>query len=441
MQSSMPSREARGADLADTWDSRVWKLLNQFTSSAPSSVVSESERAVPGEVAPVVDRARPFFDIAAKLERERKTRAEAPDASARVVVQRPAPESQTSAFQAFASSTTSPATLSRYFDALRGSSACGAWEYDTALDQSDDRASVSFTARSSDIHLVVSATASPGRPLDFFFETLSTRVSFRRLCDSALDAGRGTSYPLREFLSVAEASLEESATDAYVRALCRYEPREVRPFLQECTVGYRLKSALRRCEYYGALEARALILEKMGRAGEALSACIVAYAVHLKSWKGDLGDDESEAKTFKSRADDVVATAVGVCFRGGKIDPKNKDKKCLWTKLSKGLVASFKRNAKSADVFVRGVVETHLRAVLRAASALESNVLVSFAEKMLRESFKDEAALRGFRNPASRILESTRLKASTAEGARRRARAREQAAGDARRKRGNAHRN
>ena len=446
----------REAALAYTprWDSRVSKLLIQAAVSVEHPV-SESERALAGEAGVVVDRAKPFFESTARPERERETRTEAPDAGTRVV-EDPAPQSRdaSSAFRAFVCTTTSPATLLRYFDALYGQEDPGSRDFSAAVTSEDEN--VTLTARSSDLVLVLSALASSGS------DEIASETAFRRLgelarerepspqrhapseitnaspeatrVDEAREQWLGPTGPtptLREFLSVSEARLDETACEAAVAALCRFAPRDARQFLREANVGYRLRRALRHCEYYGVFEAQALVLERMGRASEAVSVCVAAYAARLKRATRDAGD--AGVAAFKAEGDDVVAVAVGACFRESAASTSAP---CLWTKLLSGLARHLRSSAERSGA-VRAVVESHVRAVLRAAQTVclrASTRLDGFAGAALRERFEDEDALGGFRVSLflSGILASDRARVLTAETARRRAEARRRAAAAAR---------
>ena len=457
----MSVREAAPADTPG-WDSRVSKLLSQAAVSVVSwkdeehPAVSQSERALAGEAGAVVDRAKPFFDSTARSERERETRMEAPDTGTRVV-EDPAPRSRDdawSAFKAFACTATSPATLLRYFDVLCRNDDTGARDFSAALTREDEN--VALTARSSDLVLVLSALVSSDS------DEVASETAFRRLgelarelepskqrratsetanaspeatrIDEAREARLGPMGPtptLREFLSVSEARLDETACEAAVAALCRFAPRDARRFLREANVGYRLRRALRHCEYYGAFEAQAFVLERMGRASEAVSVCIAAYAAHLRRVTPDAGD--AGVAAFKAEGDDVVAVAVGACFRQSAASISAP---CLWTKLLSGLARHLRSSAERSGA-VRGVVKSHICAVLRAARTVcprASTQLDEFAGAALRERFEDEDALGGFRVSLflSEILASDRARVSTAETARRRAEARRRAAAAAR---------
>ena len=456
----MHVREAAPADTL-RWDSRVSKLLSQAAVSVVSwrdeehPAVSESERALAREAGAVVDRAKPFFDSTAGPERERETRTEAPDTGT-WVVEDPAPRSRdaSSVFRAFACTTTSPATILRYYDVLYGNEDPGARDFSVALTREDEN--VALTARSSDLVLVLSALASPDS------DEVASETAFRRLGELArerepsnhrnatsetanaspgatrIDRAResrlgpmGPDSTLREFLSVSEARLDETACEAAFAALCRFAPRDARRFLREVNVGYRLRHALRHCEYYGAFEARALVLERMGRASEAVSVCVAAYAARLRRATPDAGD--AGVAAFEAEGDDVVAVAVGACFRQSAASVSAP---CLWTKLLSGLARNL-RSSEERSGAARGVVKRHVRAVLRAARTVcprASTRLDAFAGAALRERFEDEDTLGGFRVSLflSGILASDRARVSTAETARRRAEARRRAAAAAR---------
>jgi hypothetical protein len=342
----------------------------------------------------------------------------------------------------------------RYFDALYGKEDPGARDFSAAVTSEDEN--VTLTARSSDLVLVLSALASSGS------DEIASETAFRRLgelarerepspqrhapfetmnaspeatrVDEAREPRLGPTGPtptLREFLSVSEARLDETACEAAVAALCRFAPRDARRFLREANVGYRLRRALRHCEYYGAFEAQALVLERMGRASEAVSVCVAAYAARLKRATRDAGD--AGVAAFKAEGDDVVAVAVGACFRESAASTSAP---CLWTKLLSGLARHLRSSAECSGA-VRAVVESHVRAVLRAAQTVclrASTRLDGFAGAALRERFEDEDALGGFRVSLflSGILASDRARVLTAETARRRAEARKRAAAAAR---------
>ena len=136
---------------------------------------------------------------------------------------------------------------------------------------------------------------------------------------------------------------------------------------------------------------------------------------------------------FKAETDDVVAVAVGACFREFAASTSAP---CLWTQLLNGLARHLRSSAERSGA-VRGVVKSHIRAVLRAARTVcprASTHLDEFAGAALRERFEDEDALGGFRVSLflSEILASDRARVSTAETARRRAEARRRAAAAAR---------
>ena len=309
---SMPVQETQGADMggAETWDSRISKLLSL-------TKASESERTLTGEVDTVVDRVKPFFGITELPSRERKTHVEAPNTATQAVHERP-------------TEVTKPEVTSR------------------------------------DIHV--------------------------------------------DILS-----------------LCQLEPHAVKRFLQEAQVGYHLKRSLFYCRYYGVFEAEALILEKMGQASKALSVCINAYSVNLKDEQVRLTESPA-SKMFKSRADDIIVSAVGVCFHESSNATENT---CLWTKLLSSLTVHLRC---STEGLVRALVESHICAVLRAASTLVSDVVGRLImDGVMRESFENhEAALQDFRLSLSKILALIRVKVNIGE---KRAEARERAAGVACRER------
>ena len=456
----MPVRKAAPAD-TPRWDSRVSKLLSQAAVSVVSwkdeehPAVSERERALAGEAGAVADRANPFFESTARPERERETRTEAPNTGT-LVVEDPASWSRdaSSAFKAFACATTSPATLLRYFDALYGNEDPGARDLSATLTIEDGN--VALTARSSDLVLVLSALAASDSD-EVASETASRRLgelarerepSKRRRAPPETSNGSpeatrvaearesrlgpmGPHPTLRKFLSASEARLDETACEAAVAALCRFAPRDARQFLREANVGYRLRRVLRHCEHYGAFEAQALVLERMGRGREAVSVCVSAYAAHLEQATRDAGD--AGVAAFKAETDDVVAVAVGACFREFAASTSAP---CLWTQLLNGLARHLRSSAERSGA-VRGVVKSHIRAVLRAARTVcprASTHLDEFAGAALRERFEDEDALGGFRVSLflSEILASDRARVSTAETARRRAEARRRAAAAAR---------
>ena len=454
----MPLREAAPAD-TPRWDSRVSKLLSQAAVSVVSwkdedeehPAVSERERALAGEAGAVADRANPFFESTARPESERELRTEVPDTGT-LVAEDPAPWSRD--FKAFACATTSPATLLRYFDALYGNEDSGARDFSATLTTKDGN--VVLTARSSDLVLVLSALAASDSD-EVASETASRRLgelarerepSKRRRAPPEISNGSpeatrvaearesrfgpmGPTPTLRKFLSASEARLDETACEAAVAALCRFAPRDARQFLREANVGYRLRRVLRHCEHYGAFEAQALVLERMGRGREAVSVCVSAYAAHLERATRDAGD--AGVAAFKAEADDVVAVAVGACFRESAASTSAP---CLWTQLLNGLARHLRSSAERSGA-VRGVVKSHIRAVLRAARTVcprASTHLDEFAGAALRERFEDEDALGGFRVSLflSEILASDRARVSTAETARRRAEARRRAAAAAR---------
>ena len=451
----MPVRKAAPAD-TPRWDSRVSKLLSQAAVSVVSwkdeehPAVSERERALAGEAGAVADRANPFFESTARPEREREIRTEVPDTGT-LVAEDPAPWSRD--FKAFACATTSPATLLRYFDALYGNEDSGARDFSATLTTKDGN--VVLTARSSDLVLVLSALAASDSD-EVASETASRRLgelarerepSKRRRAPPETSNGSpeatrvaearesrfgpmGPTPTLRKFLSASEARLDETACEAAVAALCRFAPRDARQFLREANVGYRLRRVLRHCEHYGAFEAQALVLERMGRGREAVSVCVSAYAAHLEQATRDAGD--AGVAAFKAEGDDVVAVAVGACFRQSAASISAP---CLWTKLLSGLARHLRSSAERSGA-VRGVVESHIRAALRAARTVcpRASRLDGFAGAALRERFEDEDALGGFRVSLflSEILASDRARVSTAETARRRAEARRRAAAAAR---------
>ena len=454
----MPVRKAAPAD-TPRWDSRVSKLLSQAAVSVVSwkdedeehPAVSERERALAGEAGAVADRANPFFESTARPEREREIRTEVPDTGT-LVAEDPAPWSRD--FKAFACATTSPATLLRYFDALYGNEDSGARDFSATLTTKDGN--VVLTARSSDLVLVLSALAASDSD-EVASETASRRLgelarerepSKRRRAPPEISNGSpeatrvaearesrfgpmGPTPTLRKFLSASEARLDETACEAAVAALCRFAPRDARQFLREANVGYRLRRVLRHCEHYGAFEALALVLERMGRGREAVSVCVSAYAAHLEQATRDAGD--AGVAAFKAETDDVVAVAVGACFREFAASTSAP---CLWTQLLNGLARHLRSSAERSGA-VRGVVKSHIRAVLRAARTVcprASTHLDEFAGAALRERFEDEDALGGFRVSLflSEILASDRARVSTAETARRRAEARRRAAAAAR---------
>lgn len=454
----MPVRKAAPAD-TPRWDSRVSKLLSQAAVSVVSwkdedeehPAVSERERALAGEAGAVADRANPFFESTARPEREREIRTEVPDTGT-LVAEDPAPWSRD--FKAFACATTSPATLLRYFDALYGNEDSGARDFSATLTTKDGN--VVLTARSSDLVLVLSALAASDSD-EVASETASRRLgelarerepSKRRRAPPETSNGSpeatrvaearesrfgpmGPTPTLRKFLSASEARLDETACEAAVAALCRFAPRDARQFLREANVGYRLRRVLRHCEHYGAFEAQALVLERMGRGREAVSVCVSAYAAHLEQATRDAGD--AGVAAFKAETDDVVAVAVGACFREFAASTSAP---CLWTQLLNGLARHLRSSAERSGA-VRGVVKSHIRAVLRAARTVcprASTHLDEFAGAALRERFEDEDALGGFRVSLflSEILASDRARVSTAETARRRAEARRRAAAAAR---------
>ena len=454
----MPVRKAAPAD-TPRWDSRVSKLLSQAAVSVVSwkdedeehPAVSERERALAGEAGAVADRANPFFESTARPEREREIRTEVPDTGT-LVAEDPAPWSRD--FKAFACATTSPATLLRYFDALYGNEDSGARDFSATLTTKDGN--VVLTARSSDLVLVLSALAASDSD-EVASETASRRLgelarerepSKRRRAPPETSNGSpeatrvaearesrfgpmGPTPTLRKFLSASEARLDETACEAAVAALCRFAPRDARQFLREANVGYRLRRVLRHCEHYGAFKAQALVLERMGRGREAVSVCVSAYAAHLEQATRDAGD--AGVAAFKAETDDVVAVAVGACFREFAASTSAP---CLWTQLLNGLARHLRSSAERSGA-VRGVVKSHIRAVLRAARTVcprASTHLDEFAGAALRERFEDEDALGGFRVSLflSEILASDRARVSTAETARRRAEARRRAAAAAR---------
>ena len=454
----MPVRKAAPAD-TPRWDSRVSKLLSQAAVSVVSwkdedeehPAVSERERALAGEAGAVADRANPFFESTARPEREREIRTEVPDTGT-LVAEDPAPWSRD--FKAFACATTSPATLLRYFDALYGNEDSGARDFSATLTTKDGN--VVLTARSSDLVLVLSALAASDSD-EVASETASRRLgelarerepSKRRRAPPETSNGSpeatrvaearesrfgpmGPTPTLRKFLSASEARLDETACEAAVAALCRFAPRDARQFLREANVGYRLRRVLRHCEHYGAFKAQALVLERMGRGREAVSVCVSAYAAHLEQATRDAGD--AGVAAFKAETDDVVAVAVGACFREFAASTSAP---CLWTQLLNGLARHLRSSAERSGA-VRGVVKSHIRAVLRAARTVcprASTHLDEFAGAALRERFEDEDALGGFRVTLflSEILASDRARVSTAETARRRAEARRRAAAAAR---------
>ena len=454
----MPVRKAAPAD-TPRWDSRVSKLLSQAAVSVVSwkdedeehPAVSERERALAGEAGAVADRANPFFESTARPEREREIRTEVPDTGT-LVAEDPAPWSRD--FKAFACATTSPATLLRYFDALYGNEDSGARDFSATLTTKDGN--VVLTARSSDLVLVLSALAASDSD-EVASETASRRLgelarerepSKRRRAPPEISNGSpeatrvaearesrfgpmGPTPTLRKFLSASEARLDETACEAAVAALCRFAPRDARQFLREANVGYRLRRVLRHCEHYGAFKAQALVLERMGRGREAVSVCVSAYAAHLEQATRDAGD--AGVAAFKAETDDVVAVAVGACFREFSASTSAP---CLWTQLLNGLARHLRSSAERSGA-VRGVVKSHIRAVLRAARTVcprASTHLDEFAGAALRERFEDEDALGGFRVTLflSEILASDRARVSTAETARRRAEARRRAAAAAR---------
>ena len=456
----MPVRKAAPAD-TPRWDSRVSKLLSQAAVSVVSwkdedeehPAVSERERALAGEAGAVADRANPFFESTARPEREREIRTEVPDTGT-LVAEDPAPWSRD--FKAFACATTSPATLLRYFDALYGNEDSGARDFSATLTTEDGN--VALTARSSDLVLVLSALAASDSD-EVASETASRRLgelarerepSKRRRAPPETSNGSpeatrvaearesrfgpmGPTPTLRKFLSASEARLDETACEAAVAALCRFAPRDARQFLREANVGYRLRRVLRHCEHYGAFKAQALVLERMGRGREAVSVCVSAYAAHLEQATRDAGD--AGVAAFKAETDDVVAVAVGACFREFAASTSAP---CLWTQLLNGLARHLRSSAERSAA-VRGVVKSHIRAVLRAARTVchrASTHLDEFAGAALRERFEDEDALGGFRVTLflSEILASDRARVSTAETetARRRAEARRRAAAAAR---------
>ena len=454
----MPVRKAAPAD-TPRWDSRVSKLLSQAAVSVVSwkdedeehPAVSERERALAGEAGAVADRANPFFESTARPEREREIRTEVPDTGT-LVAKDPAPWSRD--FKAFACATTSPATLLRYFDALYGNEDSGARDFSATLTTEDGN--VALTARSSDLVLVLSALAASDSD-EVASETASRRLgelarerepSKRRRAPPETSNGSpeatrvaearesrfgpmGPTPTLRKFLSASEARLDETACEAAVAALCRFTPRDARQFLREANVGYRLRRVLRHCEHYGAFEAQALVLERMGRGREAVSVCVSAYAAHLEQATRDAGD--AGVAAFKAETDDVVAVAVGACFREFAASTSAP---CLWTQLLNGLARHLRSSAERSGA-VLGVVKSHIRAVLRAARTVcprASTHLDEFAGAALRERFEDEDALGGFRVSLflSGILASDRARVSTAETARRRAEARRRAAAAAR---------
>ena len=454
----MPVRKAAPAD-TPRWDSRVSKLLSQAAVSVVSwkdedeehPAVSERERALAGEAGAVADRANPFFESTARPEREREIRTEVPDTGT-LVAEDPAPWSRD--FKAFACATTSPATLLRYFDALYGNEDSGARDFSATLTTKDGN--VVLTARSSDLVLVLSALAASDSD-EVASETASRRLgelarerepSKRRRAPPETSNGSpeatrvaearesrfgpmGPTPTLRKFLSASEARLDETACEAAVAALCRFAPRDARQFLREANVGYRLRRVLRHCEHYGAFKAQALVLERMGRGREAVSVCVSAYAAHLEQATRDAGD--AGVAAFKAETDDVVAVAVGACFREFAASTSAP---CLWTQLLNGLARHLRSSAERSGA-VRGVVKSHIRAVLRAARTVcprASTHLDEFAGAALRERFEDEDALGGFRVSLflSEILASDRARVSTAEMARRRAEARRRAAAAAR---------
>lgn len=202
----------------------------------------------------------------------------------------------------------------------------------------------------------------------------------------------------------------EVSRDIHVEilVLCRFAPYAVKRFLQEAKVGYHLTRTLFYCRYHGVFDAEASILEKMGQASEALSVCINAYSVLLKNEEARRMDSPASklSSLNKTRADDIVASAVGVCFRDSLNATQNV---CLWTKLLSSLTVHLRHGT---EALVRALVESHVCAVLRAASTLASDVLT---DGVLREGFEDEAALQDFRLSLSRILTSTRVKLNYGE--------------------------
>jgi hypothetical protein len=159
--------------------------------------------------------------------------------------------------------------------------------------------------------------------------------------------------------------------------------------------------------------------------------CVSAYAAHLEQATRDAGD--AGVAAFKAETDDVVAVAVGACFRESAASTSAP---CLWTKLLSGLARHLRSSAECSGA-VRAVVESHVRAVLRAAQTVclrASTRLDGFAGAALQERFEDEDALGGFRVSLflSGILASDRARVLTAETARRRAEARKRAAAAAR---------
>ena len=368
------------------------KLLSQAAVSVVSwkdedeehPAVSERERALAGEAGAVADRANPFFESTARPEREREIRTEVPDTGT-LVAKDPAPWSRD--FKAFACATTSPATLLRYFDALYGNEDSGARDFSATLTTEDGN--VALTARSSDLVLVLSALAASDSD-EVASETASRRLGELRASANlrsedarrpkprtALLRRRGSPKRenrgsdrwappprFRKFLSASEARLDETACEAAVAALCRFAARDARQFLREANVGYRLRRVLRHCEHYGAFEAQALVLERMGRGREAVSVCVSAYAAHLEQATRDAGDAGPAA--FKAETDDVVAVAVGACFREFAASTSAP---CLWTQLLNGLARHLRSSAERSGA-VRGVEKPHPRRASRGADGL-----------------------------------------------------------------------
>ena len=86
--------------------------------------------------------------------------------------------------------------------------------------------------------------------------------------------------------------------------------------------------------------------------------CVSAYAAHLEQATRDAGD--AGVAAFKAETDDVVAVAVGACFREFAASTSAP---CLWTQLLNGLARHLRSSAERSGA-VRGVVKSHIRAVL-----------------------------------------------------------------------------